>query len=407
MTHNKHIKRLVAFSVVFAFVFSSCSKKLPEETLPPATSVTVAETTLETEATEETTTVEETTPEPTKAPSHGPNSTAVVTDMPVPLNGQLSVKDTCIVNEAGEIVQLKGMSLYGINYTGKFFSKDTCQTLAEDWGCDVIRLAMYTIGSTSKAYIDEPDKYFQLMCDYIDLCVDQGVYCIVDWHILFDGDPMQYKEESIDFFSRISAIYADCPNVIYEICNEPNGKSLADESVDVGWDNCIRPYAVEVIEAIRANDPDNIIIVGTPNWSQFADDAAKDPIDDENVMYTIHFYAGSHGEDVRSRMQSALDSGLALFCTEWGTTFDNGGGTVDTESSDEWLEWLDSNHISWCNWSIGGSASESSNALRMGSDSFTPEEKYGGHWPDEFLTTSGYYVKCKLLDIPYEPEGDN
>lgn len=398
MANFKYFTKVAALLIAGVLLVSSCSKKLPAETLHPDVPVQSEETTLieETEVAETTETVpEETEPEETE-PAHGPFSTAVVTDKVVEINGHLSVKDGTLVNVAGEPIQLKGMSTYGMHAIGIVFNEAFVQTLAEDWGCSVIRLAMYTIGDGGDAYINQPEKYFQMMCDCIDLCIAQDVYCIVDWHILGEGDPTLRQDEAIDFFSRISALYGDCPNVIYEICNEPNG-----EGVD--WDNCIKPYAEAVIPAIRENDPDNIIIVGTPNWSQFVDEAAKNPLEGDNIMYTLHFYAASHGQENRDRVIEALDKNLPIFCTEWGSTCDSGGGHVDTEASDIWLAFLAENNISWCNWSIGGPTPEMSNALKWASDYLTREEKYQGHWPDEFITTSGLYAKSQILGIEYVP----
>ena len=412
MKYRKYGAWALIGTLLATSVLTSCSKKLPDETYPeiPATYVSeevqesdidetdAVELTEETEASEEAEVTEET------EAAHGPLSTAVVTERIADINGQLSVQGTTLVNEAGEPLQLRGMSLYGLNAIGKFFNEDIVKTLAEDWGCGVIRLAMYTVASGGgEAYIRNPDKYFQLVCDDIDLCIAQGIYVIVDWHILFDGDPLQYKEESKEFFEKISAKYGDQPNVIYEICNEPNGASFADPSVKVGWENCIKPYAEELISVIRANDPDNIIIVGTPNYSSKPDEVLGSPLDAENVMYTVHFYAASSGQELRNVYKSTLDAGLPLFCTEWGTTSDSGGGKVDIESSAEWVAFMKENNISWCNWSIGGAVSEMSNALRFQSNKLTIQEKFEGHWPDDFLSRSGYFVKTQILEIPYEP----
>lgn len=389
----KSLSVLIMLSIVFTFM-TGCSEKLSPETTPSELATTAQVTETETSAT--TTSSEEI------EPTHGPLSTAVVTDRIVDNNGQLSIDGTNIVNASGEPIQLTGMSTYGLNAIGSFLNADTVQTLVQDWGCDVIRLAMYTEGN-SDGYIQDPDKYFEKACEDIDLCIDNGVYVIIDWHILYDGDPNQYKTEAIDFFSRISAIYGNTPNIIYEICNEPNGQHFDDESQAVDWESSIRPYAVDLVSTIRENDPDNIIIVGTANWSQDVDLASLDPIDDDNLMYTVHFYAGSHGQEYRDKVQTAIDNGCAVFCTEWGTTSDTGAGELDLEESDAWLDFFDENNISWCNWSIGGSATESSNALRFISNILTVEEKYQGHWPDEFLSDSGYYVRSRLLGIPYVP----
>lgn len=396
--HRKIISAVLILSVAFS-VFG-CSNRLAPETVPsevatnPTTSAEPSETSESllqtTESTEET---------------HGPLSTAQVTDRIADIDGQLSVDGTNIVNSAGEVVQLKGMSTYALNMCPDMFNGDTVQTIAQDWGADVLRLAMTTKGD-SDDYNVNPEKYFDMVCNITDLAIAQGMYVIIDWHILYDGDPNEFKDASIDFFSRISAIYGDTPNVMYEICNEPNGMCYDDDQREVDWDGCIKPYAEDVIDAIRENDPDNIIIVGTPNWSQDVDIASEDPIDGDNICYTCHFYAGSHGQELRDKIVTANDNGCCVFVTEWGTTNDTGKGMLYLDEAQQWLDFLDERNISWCNWSIGGAAAESSNALRFNSDVLTIEEKYAGHWPDEFISKSGLFVRAHLLGIEYIPTED-
>ena len=383
MKSRRLLSLLVVLSLMIS-VFTSCSNKLDKETLPSFTETT--ETSVETsESTAETT-----------APAHGPFSTARVTEMPVPVHGQLSVDGINMVDQNGDIVQLKGMSSYGINACAQFFNEEIVKTLAEDWGCTVLRLAMTTNGN-SDDYIRDPDKYFNEMCEYINYCIGQGIYVIVDWHILYDGDPNEFKAESVDFFSRISALYGDQPNIIYEICNEPNGMRFDDDTAPVDWSNTVKPYAEEVVAAIRANDPDNIIIIGTPTWSQDVDIASSDPVSGTNLMYTCHFYAGSHGQELRDKIVAANNNGCAVFVTEWGTTNDSGKGQLFIDETTEWINFLNENNISWCNWSIGGSDTEASNALKFKSSILTIEEKYAGHWPDEFITPSGLFVRDLIL----------
>lgn len=391
---NKVISVLSALILCLTVPVTSCSSKLPPETLPPETeAVTVTETS---EETEETVAVTEETEE-----TVGPNSTAQVLDVPVEVNGQLRVEDGHLVNESGEQIQLKGMSSYGVSSIFRFFNDDVTQTLVEDWGCQVIRLAMTTRGYDN-GYTYDPERFFEEVCGYTDTIIEHGAYVIIDWHILYDGDPTEYQDEAVDFFSRMSAIYGDYPNVIYEICNEPNGMSVADPEAPVDWENVIKPYAETVIDAIRENDPDNIIIVGTPNWSQDVDVVSENPISGDNIMYAFHFYAGSHGQDLMNKLQTALDNGLPVFCTEWGTSQDSGGGGVYYEETLAWMQLLDDNGISWCNWSIGGSNTESSNALKLYSNHFTVEQKIGGHWPDEMLSDSGLFVRSLILGWEFE-----
>ncbi len=388
---------VASLAICFSLVVGSCSSKLPPETLPAPTQTT-AETILETETVPVETAAE-------TEPSLGPLSTPQVLDVPVELYGQLRVEGTDLVSESGEPVQLRGMSSGGLQSCFQFFNDDVCDTLVQDWGCTVIRLAMTSHG-LDNGYTYFPDRYFNDVCGYLDTLIAHGVYVIVDWHILFDGDPTEYQEDAIDFFTRISALYGDYPNVIYEVCNEPNGMRYDDPESPVDWDNCIKPYAESVIAAIRENDPDNIIIVGTPTWSQDVDEASLNPIDADNIMYTLHFYAGSHGQDHRDKVQTALDNGLPIFCTEWGVSMDSGNSGVFYTETLEWMDFLEANNISWCNWSIGTAIFESSNALRLYSNRFTIEQKVQGHWPDEMLSESGLFVRSLILGTDFEiPEG--
>ena len=136
------------------------------------------------------------------------------------------------------------------------------------------------------------------------------MYAIIDWHILSDGNPQTHQSEAKTFFSEMSKEFAKNTNVLYEICNEPNGNT--------SWSQ-IKSYAQEVIPAIRKNDPDAVILVGTPNWSQYVDQAAADPIRGyDNIMYTLHFYADTHRDSLQSTMVSALSKGLPIFVSEYG-----------------------------------------------------------------------------------------
>jgi endoglucanase len=252
------------------------------------------------------------------------------------------------------------------------------QALRDEWGANVFRVAMYT--EPSGAYISRKEQTTKNVCKAIDTAIELGLYIIIDWHILSDGDPNKYIEESIDFFGNISGRYADVPNVIYEICNEPNGP--------VTWSDHIKPYAEAVIPVIRANAKDAIVIVGTPVWSQGVDKAAAAPLTFDNIMYTLHFYAGTHKESLRKTAKSAIDSGIALFVTEWGTTNASGDGKIYEEESNKWIDFMNENYISWCNWSLCDK-SEGSALLK-------PNNPADGNISDERLSESGKYIKTAM-----------
>ncbi len=381
---------LLLCMIILAFALVGCNnmsdKSSDSSEVSQTTSAIVPETTIPEETAKATST-----PAPTSSP--------VVTTKAVDLYGQLQVVGTNLCDETGAPVVLKGMSTHAIQYTDTYYNEEIFKTLAQDWGCTVIRLAVYT---EEGGYIDNPDRYYESTCKAIDLAVAEGMYVIVDWHILSDGDPMTHITESLDFFQKISDKYKDCPNIIYEICNEPNSGHADDPAAVVTWADNIKPYAEQVVAVIRDNDPDNVIIIGSSNWSQDVDIAAADPVEGTNLMYSLHFYAGSHGQELRDKMDAAISLGAAIFVTEWGTTNNTGAGELYLTESDEWLSYLEEKNISWCNWSILSSIAESTNALKFSTNSISFDEKAAGHWPDSMISNSGLYVRCQILGIPYE-----
>jgi endoglucanase len=296
---------------------------------------------------------------------------------PVDVNGRLQVIGTQLCNAKGDPVQLKGMSFMDVAWFGDFANTSAFTWLRDQWDCSLIRAALYTVGDGRFRAMDEIDK----METAVDTAIETGLYVLIDWHILYDGNPQKYKEQALSFFKQMAERYKDSPNVLYEICNEPNGD-------DVTWEGAIRPYAVEVITAIRKIDPDNIIIVGTPHWCQYVDLAAQNPLPYKNIMYTCHFYAGSHGSAERDRIRNALDKKLPVFITEWGTTEaeqTTGTGVFPVETY-AWLDFINKKGLSWANWSIT-TRKEPSAAMRYYA---SPE----GHWADSDLTESGLLVRA-------------
>ena len=316
----------------------------------------------------------ESTAKPTKPTSSG-------MDGSVSANGQLKVIGTKLSNADGNPITLRGVSTHGIAWFPDFATKSFMQTLRDEWGASIFRIAMYSFEGND-SYVNNPSWNKSKVCELIDAAIELDMYVIVDWHILADSNPQTYQKQAAEFFTYIASTYQKVPNILYEICNEPNGGT--------SWSGNIKPYANTIIPIIREYSPEAVIIVGTPTWSQDVDAAAVDPLSFDNLMYSLHFYAGTHKSWLRDKADIALSKGLALFATEWGTTDASGNGAVDKTSTDEWLTYLEKNGISWCNWSLCNK-SESS-ALLLAS------AKSNGTMPDSSLSESGKYIKEKMLE---------
>ena len=306
-----------------------------------------------------------------KAPSDPKGTT------PVSQHGQLSVKNGQLVDKSGKGYQLRGMSTHGLTWFPEFVNESAFKTLRDDWNTNVVRLAMYVDEwGNGQCYMGNKSGSLELLEKGVDICSKLDMYVIIDWHVLNPGDPSKYTNEAKSFFETVSKRYAKYPNVIYEICNEPNGGA--------SWSGNIKPYAEKIIPVIRKNAPNSVIIVGTPTWSQEIDKPLSDPLNYKNVMYAFHFYAATHA-GLRSNVENCVAQGLPVFVSEFGTCDASGGGANDFNETQKWLSYFDKQGISYCNWSICNK-DETCSVLRPGTSA-------NGNWSESDLTENGKWMR--------------
>ena len=292
---------------------------------------------------------------------------------PVACHGALAVREGRIVGQHGEPVTLRGMSLFWSQWAPQYYAAETVDWLARDWKVDVVRAAIAAEGQDSAR--QHFDRELAKASTVIDAAVANGLYVVVDWHA-----HRAYPDQAERFLEAIARKYGHLPNLIYETWNEP----LRD---GVEWSRDVKPYHERVIGAVRAIDPDNLVIAGSPSWSQDVDIAAADPLAFGNLAYTLHYYAGTHRQELRDKGEAALVAGEALLITEFGTVEATGDGPLDHAESQLWWDWAEARGIGWMAWSIGD-RDESSAALKPG----TPPSG----WTDADLTESGQLLRDRL-----------
>ncbi len=291
-------------------------------------------------------------------------------------HGALAVNGGSLVDQNGDPIQLYGMSTHGINWFPGYVDEAGFRSLRDDWGANCVRIAMYTSEYNGYCAGGNQGELKNIVRNGINHATNLGMYVIIDWHILTDQSPVVYQDQAISFFEEFSASYGGYTNVLYEICNEPNGYAT--------WQD-VKNYANAVIPVIRKNDPDAVIIVGTPTWCQEIDKALADPLPYENILYAFHFYASTHGDDLRQRVGECAEAGLPIFVSEFGTCEASGNGNVDLNACKTWLQLLDRYGISYLNWSLcnkGESASAISSSC----------SKTSG-WSEGELTESGKFIR--------------
>ncbi len=303
---------------------------------------------------------------------------------PVGYNGHLSIEGSKILNQYGEHVQLVGVSYGWHNWWPRFYNAESVEHLAKDWKCAIVRAAMGVKldHNDNNIYTSNPEYATSCVTTIVDAAIEQGMYVLIDWHSHF-----LVEDSAIEFFSAMAQKYGDTPNVIYEIFNEPPG-------YDYTWAE-VKEYSINVINAIRQYDADNIIVVGSPFWSTDISNIIKSPITGQtNIAYTLHFYAATNNNASNIQNgQNGLDNDLAIFVTECGGMESSGDGDLDLESWGNWLEWMNENKVSWCAWSISDKDESCSMLAATGDVSST------GPWADDDLKEWGRLIRSTVQEI--------
>lgn len=291
---------------------------------------------------------------------------------PVKQYGQLQVKGSQLCDKKGNPVILRGVSLGWHNLWPRFYNDKVVKTLKDDWNCSVVRAAMGIMIEDN--YLENPTYAMQCMTPVIESAIKNNVYIIIDWHT-----HQMKTAEAKKFFGEMAKKYGKHPHIIYEIYNEPIEDTWAD----------LKLYALEIISEIRKYDPDNVILVGCPHWDQDIHLVAESPlVGIKNIMYTVHFYAATHGDYLRNRMEAAVQKGIPVFISESGATEASGDGKIDAESEEQWIQLCERLGISWLCWSLSDKNESSSMLL--------PRATATGPWADDVIKVYGKLVKNLL-----------
>jgi endoglucanase len=288
-------------------------------------------------------------------------------------HGQLSVNGATLVDKNNEAVVLRGVSFGWHNWWPRFYANETVAWLISDWNVTLLRAAIGV--EPDGAYLSNPTQALRCLTTVVDAAIEHGVYVIIDWHAHYI-----HTEEAKAFFTLVATKYKNAPNVIYEIFNEPWD--------DMPWSE-VKAYSEAIIQTIRAIDEDNIILVGSPHWDQDIHIVADDPITGySNIMYTLHFYAGTHKQWLRDRADYALQKKIPVFVSECAGMEASGDAAVDLEEWNRYLQWVQQNKLSWAAWSI----SDKNETCSMIASLASP----AAGWQDADLKEWGKIVKQAL-----------
>ncbi len=298
---------------------------------------------------------------------------------PVKRYGQLKVVGTQLMDQNSDPVVLRGMSFGWHNLWPRFYNAGAVKTLYKDWNCSIVRASMGIEKVNDKqGYLALPEWSEKKIRAVVDAAIRQGIYIIIDWH----SHGIQ-QQEAVAFFTKMATIYGKYPHIIYEIFNEPDHETWPE----------VKAYSEAVIKAIRSIDADNIILVGSPRWDQDVHLPAADPLKGyDNLMYTMHFYAGTHKQWLRDRCDEAIRKGLPLFISESAGMEASGDGPIDHAEWKRFIDWMEAKQLSWITWSVSDK-DETCSVLK-------PSAASGGNWKEGDIKESGLKIREYLRSFP-------
>ncbi|MBN1789331.1 MAG: glycoside hydrolase family 5 protein [Bacteroidales bacterium] len=292
----------------------------------------------------------------------------------VGINGKLAVSGTQLINETGNPVMLRGASFGWHNLWPRFYNEKAVSWIVDDWKCNVVRASMGV--AIEDNYLENPDFALECVHNVVQGAIKSGVYVLIDFH-----SHKKHTGEAKKFFEMMAHKYGNYPNVIYEIWNEPDYYTWKE----------VKEYSITVIDAIRAIDKDNIILVGSPHWDQDIDTVAMDPIIGQtNIMYTMHFYAGTHKQWLRDRTDAAMKKGIPIFVSECAGMEASGDGPIDEAEWNHYINWMEDRKISWIAWSI----SDKNESCSM----LIPRASSYGKWTDDVIKKWGKITRQTIRD---------
>ena len=309
--------------------------------------------------------------------------------------GKGQIYGSCEGVKDGAEVQVRGMSLYWslMPQAVEYSSEEGVSTMVRDMNIQIVRAAMATgnedWSNGYKGYGSDPTTQMNLMKTVVEAAIKNDIYVIIDWH---SHNANEQTNSAKDFFSKMAQEYGKYDNVIFELFNEPT---------DVSW-NTIKTYADQVVSAIREHS-DNLILVGTPRWDQNPHAPIGNEVNDpkKNTAYTLHYYANSHcwsgsydwsdptwgGDCEGTKGEKAMNAGLSVFVSEWGTANSDGNGNPDQSRNQSWQDYMNKHKLSWANWSASY-ISEGTAAFQNGSSKTSLQYTTSGNLVKGYLSTN-------------------
>lgn len=312
--------------------------------------------------------------------------------------GKLHKDGRKIKNDKNEEVMLNGVGLFHIVDYGYMYNEKTLNAL-KYWGINCIRIPAYInyrvssndgdVTRDERGLVTSYDEHIKAMDEIIDIATKEGLYCIIDFHILSsDGNISQYQEIGNKFFEHFSSKYGKQNNILYEFANEPYGGTSLESLIE---------FANTEKQIIKKYDENPIMICGifhnVPKLTEYYQEFKNKNMDD--IFLSIHYY---DGESLNIVTDAYEKSDIPLIWTEWGNadSDSNAETSIYTDVTKQYLKWWNDNNILNCAWMLcGGNYKYSLWTHELGDKAIAVQN---GCISDEYLSEYGKLVFQTYFD---------
>ena len=265
------------------------------------------------------------------------------------MNPLTTLGNRIVDSTTGAPVLLRGVNRSGLEYSQTAIPAADFDRIVA-WGANVIRLPF------NQDWALTSESYLQTMDSAVALAAARGAYAILDLQWLdattVRGTDNQGRPNfvaplpdasSIALWQKLAQRYRNNPAVLFDIFNEPHDPLENDPlapyarvTVDE-W----APWAIDLVNAIRGEHADALILVPGTNWAY---DLSEYPIDGlDGVVYSTHVYSNK-GNDW-DRAFGNLSAIAPVFAGEWG------GSAEELDWGRDLAGYFAQRGIGWTAWS--------------------------------------------------------
>jgi hypothetical protein len=232
---------------------------------------------------------------------------------------QFQVLGTKIYDPNGQEFIAKGINMFAWEGISQVNS------LMNQWGFNTVRVPNYLLGSYNQPH--PAANNYGTNHQIVDAFTSQGAVVIFDAHDRIGGYYENNQWEILkDYWRDMAREFKDNPYVWFNLHNEPGNATANPEK----WVS----YHRELIDIIRSEGADNLIVVDGEAWGQdiptqtIANYANEVLEQNDNIIFSIHAYERWNNNDLAKYLDELFVRDLPVIIGEYGAE-NNGQSTLN------------------------------------------------------------------------------